>query len=148
MSRRRATLVGGAATLVALAAIVGTVLNVTTSGRQTAGRSAPAASTVDPAHAVPADLRTLLVWATMPAPSEPGRVLQAQLRGGRMPAGVTTAVVLSDEDCAPDAAGISHCRNALQLEDGRRIVVRHPHDMRLVPCLTPGERVVVRPAAS
>ncbi len=64
-----------------------------------------------------------------------------------MPARGVPAEVLTDEDCAPDSSGISHCRNALRLEDGRTIVVRHPHDMRQVPCLTPGERVVVRPAA-
>jgi len=64
-----------------------------------------------------------------------------------MPDRGVPAEVLTDEDCAPDPSGISHCRNALRLEDGRTIVVRHPHDMRQVPCLTPGERVVVKPAA-
>ncbi len=64
-----------------------------------------------------------------------------------MPTRGVPAEVLTDEECAPDSAGISHCRNVLRLEDGRTIVVRHPHDMRLVPCLTPGEGVVVRPAA-
>jgi hypothetical protein len=42
--------------------------------------------------------------------------------------------------------GISNCLNRIRLEDGRAIAVRHPHDMREVPCLAPGEPVRVVPA--
>jgi hypothetical protein len=41
---------------------------------------------------------------------------------------------------------ISRCRNVMRLEDGREIVLRHPHDMSRVPCLAPGERVRLLPA--
>jgi hypothetical protein len=88
-------------------------------------------------------LRTLVVSPrhSDPVPSRPGRTLHARLTGGRMPRAAITAVVTSDEDCAPDAAGISNCLNRLRLADGTRLAVRHPHRMAEVPCLSPGERV-------
>jgi hypothetical protein len=63
---------------------------------------------------------------------------------GKMPGHSTTATVLTDRNCAPDAYGISHCLNALRLAGGRRIVVRHDHSMMNDPCLAPGEQVRVR----
>jgi hypothetical protein len=63
-----------------------------------------------------------------------------------MPHAALDGTVLSDEDCAADAMGISNCLNRIRLEDGRTIAVRHPHDMREVPCLAPGEPVRVVPA--
>jgi len=143
----RRTVLAGALGLLVVVAGVALAWSLTATGERVAGPSAPAESVVDPAHAVPAQVRTLLVSGAMPAPSEPGLLLHAQLREGPMPTRGVPAEVLTDEDCAPDSSGISHCRNVLRLEDGRTIVVRHPHDMRQVPCLTPGERVVVRPAA-
>ena len=145
MAVRRTVLVGAAGAFVVVAGVA-PALSLTTFGERDAGSSAPPQSAVDPAHAVTAQVRTLLVSAAMPDPSEPGLLLHAQLREGPMPARGVPAEVLTDEDCAPDSSGISHCRNALRLEGGRTIVVRHPHDMRQVPCLTPGEPVVVRPA--
>jgi hypothetical protein len=59
------------------------------------------------------------------------------------PAVATTATVLTDTNCMPDHAGISHCHNALRLADGSTITVRHDHDMRRDPCFTPGETVRV-----
>jgi hypothetical protein len=53
-------------------------------------------------------------------------------------------VVLTDEQCQPDAAGVSHCLNTIRLTSGQTIAVRHPHRMSEVPCLAPGERVTVR----
>ncbi len=103
-------------------------------------------ATRDPAHTAPAAVRTLLVSATTAPVSQPGLVLHGRLMAGHMPMAATSGTVLTDEDCAPDAMGISHCRNAVRLADGRTIVVRHPHDMGRVPCLTPGEHVRVRPA--
>jgi hypothetical protein len=96
---------------------------------------------------IPETHRTIDVGSAMPAPSSSARHLSAMLEKGAMPTGRTTAVVLSDTECAPDASMISRCRNGLRLADGNRVVVRHPHDMRNVPCLAPGERVTVVPNA-
>ena len=43
---------------------------------------------------------------------------------------------------------VSRCRNEMQLQDGSRIVLRHPHDMSAVPCLAPGEDVLLVPATA
>jgi hypothetical protein len=94
---------------------------------------------------VPETARRVVVSATMPMPSAYAHVLSAKLERGPMPAGPTTAEVLTDSECTPDAQTISRCRNEMRLADGRRIVLRHPHDMRSVPCLAPGERVLLMP---
>ena len=65
------------------------------------------------------------------------------LESGEMPAHAMTAVVETDENCEPDAYGISHCSNQLRLADGRTIEVRHDHNMSRFPCLKPGEVVAV-----
>jgi hypothetical protein len=93
-------------------------------------------------------LRTLVVTAgdRRPSPSRPGRALHARLVGGAAPSSPTMATVLADEDCAPNAKGVSNCLNRLRLADGRHVSVRHPHRMSEVPCLSPGERVNFRPA--
>ena len=106
----------------------------------------PAPVAADPAHTPPADTRVVLVSRTMPAPSAPGGVVHAALVGGPMPARPTSGVVLTDTECVPDAAGVSHCRNEIRLENGRTLTLRHPHDMSVVPCLSPGEPVLVRRA--
>lgn len=67
------------------------------------------------------------------------------LTKGKLPATQTTAEVLTDTNCAADQDGISHCSNILQLASGRMITVRHDHSMMNDPCLSPGERVRVRP---
>ena len=92
------------------------------------------------------ELRTVVLRRGEISPSPPGSVLHTRLETGAMPSGRTTAVVLSDEDCEPDAAGVSHCRNGLLLADGQRLVVRHYHAMSTVPCLSPGEEVTVLPS--
>ena len=99
-------------------------------------------------RSAPTGLRTVLVFdtASEPSASQPGSTLRTRLVGGRAPADETTATVLTDEDCAPDTQGISHCLNKLELANGSRISVRHPHDMHQIPCLAPGEQVNVRPA--
>lgn len=66
------------------------------------------------------------------------------LTRGKLPAKATPAVVLTDTDCAADANHISHCLNVLRLASGRRITVRHDHNMMNDPCLSPGEHVRVR----
>ena len=100
---------------------------------------------VDPhGLALPAQ-RVLQLHELMPLPSSPDG-LHAKLVGGTMPTAPVQATVLTDKDCQPDAHGISHCLNQLRLPDGSEIQVRHPHDMRLVPCLAPGENVRLVPA--
>lgn len=78
----------------------------------------------------------------LPGTSNEAGYLMANLRSGQIPAGATTATVLSDSNCAPDADGISHCLNDLQI--GNVIVtVQHHHNMNQVPCLSPGEAVAL-----
>jgi len=61
--------------------------------------------------------------------------------GGDRPPATGTATVLTDTNCEPDAFGISHCLNALRLQTGGSLVVRHAHDMHVFPCLAPGDTV-------
>lgn len=126
-----------------LLAVLGGVLLA----RQDADR--PAAErvvAVDPHGSKIAKARTLVVGRTQPPPSQPGVRLNARLVEGRMPAAPTKGTVLSDEDCAADAQGVSNCLNRIRLADGAEIAVRHPHRMSDVPCFAPGEPVRVVPA--
>ena len=91
-------------------------------------------------------LRTVLVSTNDVEASQPGRPLHARLVAGAVPTAETMATVMSDEDCAPDAMGVSHCLNRMKLEDGTEMTVQHPHRMSEVPCLAPGERVRVMAA--
>lgn len=108
------------------------------------GSRAPQAPAVDPHGTALPTQREVALSLEMPAPSSMDG-LHAMLVGGTMPGVPTQATVLTDEDCAPDAVGISHCLNRLRLPDGTEIEVRHPHDMRVVACLAPGERVRLVP---
>lgn len=108
------------------------------------GAPAPAYVSEHPVD-VPAAARTVLVSATMPPPSESPDRLSAKLERGTMPSGQMTGEVMTDTDCTPDAQMISRCRNEVRLADGTTIVLRHPHDMRTIPCLAPGERVSLVP---
>lgn len=71
-----------------------------------------------------------------------------ELKSGRIPTRAERAVVETDEDCAADFYGISHCTNRLRLADGQVIVVQHDHNMQIYPCLSPGETVEVEPEPS
>ena len=51
--------------------------------------------------------------------------LHAELVEG-VPTVVTPATVLSDEQCQPDATGVSHCLNRMRLPDGSGMAVQHP----------------------
>jgi hypothetical protein len=62
----------------------------------------------------------------------------AEIVEGSLPSGTTQVKVLSDENCAPDNQGISHCLNRLSYGSGE-ITVRHNHKMAEIPCLQPGE---------
>jgi hypothetical protein len=137
------------------AAVLATALIVTlalgtgspTPAQPTPGpKSAPAGSghehAGDRAHQRPALTRTLAVYTDAePAPSAHPERMRALLTQGELPNGVVEATVLTDEDCAADAKGVSHCRNQLRLPNGKKVTVRHPHRMHDVPCMTLGETV-------
>jgi hypothetical protein len=57
----------------------------------------------------------------------------------------TRALVLTDNRCNPDMTGVSHCLNQMRLANGTVITVVHNHRMMDMPCLSPGERVVLTP---
>ena len=57
--------------------------------------------------------------------------------------GSRIGLVLTDTHCTPDAAGLSHCHNGIQFNDGSRITIRDNHQMSRHRCLRPGERVRV-----
>jgi hypothetical protein len=110
------------------------------------GQSSPSSSSTG-AHATPGDVeRTVIVYNHVPTPSPSQVTLHAGLEEGQLPAGPVMAVVLTDEECEPDAQGVSHCRNEVQLPSGKTVVLRHPHDMMQVECLAPGEEVLLRRA--
>ncbi len=91
-------------------------------------------------------MRTVRVFNREPAPSPSATSLRAGLEKGTLPDGPVVATVLTDENCMPDQRGISHCRNRVRLASGGTVVLRHPHDMHQVPCLAPGEKVLLRRA--
>lgn len=81
---------------------------------------------------------------SLPGTSNEAGYLMTNLRSGQIPKGATTAEVLTDTNCEPDADGVSHCLNDLQI--GNVIVtVQHHHQMHSVPCLSPGETVTLMP---
>lgn len=95
----------------------------------------------------PGEPRTVVLGGmadALPGTSNEAGYLMANLRSGQIPAGATTATVLTDTNCEPDADGVSHCLNDLQI--GSVVVtVQHHHQMRSVPCLSPGETVTLMP---
>ncbi len=93
-------------------------------------------------------MRVLVVYksSSKPEPSAPGNRMNARIVKGKVPRKETVATVKTDEDCAPDSAGISNCLNKLRLKGGSVLEVRHPHEMSKVPCMAPGERVLVKSA--
>ncbi len=129
--------------VLALAGVAGVIVVATASPdttRSTAVRHDPVVST---------DVRTLVVEPEgTDAISAPGSALVASLLVGSMPGHPMSARVLSDSNCAPDAAGVSHCENVLMLANGDTLTVRHNHRMMDVPCMSPGERMMVTPASS
>jgi len=126
--------------------VVAVALLALGAARTLLGSGEPAPVTEHPV-AVPEQPRTVTVSLTMPAPSAHERRLSAMLEQGSLPKHRTMAEVRTDTDCTPDAQMVSHCRNEVRLQDGTTIVLRHPHDMRKVPCLAPGERVLLVPAS-
>ena len=94
-----------------------------------------------------ASARLVLVSQTMPSPSQPGQPLHVKLVSGTEAFHDQAGVVLTDDQCAPDGNGVSHCLNKIRLASGQILTVRHPHDMSQVACLAPGEHVAVRMSA-
>ena len=62
----------------------------------------------------------------------------APLPGVRLIGTVTT-----DSDCDPDAQGLNHCHNNIDLGNGRNIAVIHNHAMHNFPCLEPGQKLSI-----
>jgi hypothetical protein len=83
---------------------------------------------------------------TVPGISGETGPLMTTLVDGKYPDGASQATVRTDENCAADGDGVSHCLNELDL-GGTTIVVQHHHKMSLTPCLTPSETVNVMTAA-
>jgi hypothetical protein len=99
-------------------------------------------------HAV-TSARTIVIarlGETLPHISGAEGPLMTTLVRGQLPDGVTKATVRTDENCAADAEGVSHCLNELDLGTVK-VTVQHHHDMSITSCLTPGETVSVMTAA-
>ncbi len=62
--------------------------------------------------------------------------------------GPTVGIVKTDSNCMPDDQGLSHCHNQIELPSGRTITIQNTHKMSDYRCLSPGERVTVRPNGS
>lgn len=146
---RRLILVAGAVAIVAIAlGTSGWLSTGAPGGSGATTREAPGGAVLPgSAHAPPAGMRTLLVSNRRePARSLPGTTMRALRISGAVPAAAVVGTVITDEDCAPDAAGTSHCVNKVRMASGGVLTVRHPHRMAEVPCMTPGERIRVRAA--
>lgn len=65
------------------------------------------------------------------------------LRQGRLmrPDDRFSGVVRSDTDCDPDDQGLNHCHNAIDLANGRHIVVINTHEMSRNRCLGAGDKL-------
>jgi hypothetical protein len=69
-----------------------------------------------------------------------------QLEHGTIPDDVKQLHVLTDEDCTPDAAGVSHCLNRVRFQTAGgwgSASIRHHHKMSEESCLAPGEIVEI-----
>ncbi|MEO6867133.1 MAG: hypothetical protein ABI200_03850 [Gaiellales bacterium] len=111
----------------------------------------PASSTTTPKDAShtrdsQAQLRTVIVGAKAKVGVNDGTMRVAYERGATAPSSAQVGEVVTDENCEPDAEGVSHCRNNIRLKSGKTIRVQHAHKMHDVPCLVPGERVQIRAA--
>jgi outer membrane usher protein FimD/PapC len=104
--------------------------------------SASQQETVAPHFWTDPSIRTIVVAAPNQQLPRKDDILLTELVAGSLPANVRTARVLTDSNCAPDAQGVSHCLNQLQIGSAT-VTVQHHHDMRNVPCLSPGETVNV-----
>lgn len=75
-----------------------------------------------------------------------GRYVLQLAKGRPLAPGMQVAgIVLSDSDCAPDARGLNHCHNVIELADGSRVEVINNHQMMRNRCLGNGDRLTLRP---
>lgn len=86
-------------------------------------------------------VRERLCGETSPCENGKDGIDGGVLKSGIAPPRPVTPVVETDENCVPDADGISHCTNALWLPDGSTLTLGHDHDMQTYPCLRPDEVV-------
>lgn len=143
MKHRMKTVIG----VVAVLSLVGIAVAMLNPGHEP--RTSPAASTsqTDNSHNPSAkDVRTVLVGKKSALGENNGTLRVGYQSGAQAPVATTDATVTTDENCTPDADGVSHCSNDIRLADGKKIRVEHAHRMHDVPCLVPGERVQLRAA--
>lgn len=131
----------------ALLATLVVVVSLTLVPTRSATQPSPAPHFVDvspssPQAAAPRSVVVVQRDETMPHMSGVDEYLMTSLLDGTIPADQSSATVLTDENCAPDPQGISHCRNTLDF-GGQQLTVQHHHKMSTTPCLTPGEKVQV-----
>ncbi len=70
-------------------------------------------------------------------------VLQIAKGNAPLPGVRLVGTVTTDSDCDPDAQGLNHCHNNIDLSNGRSIEVIHNHAMHRFPCLEPGQRLSI-----
>ncbi|HZG66828.1 MAG TPA: hypothetical protein VEZ12_08795 [Herpetosiphonaceae bacterium] len=101
------------------------------------GTGAAVAAPLDPS------LRTIvLVSKDGEIPALRAGDIAVTLEQGTAPQGITRATVLTDENCAPDGEGVSHCLNRMQA-GGQHFTIRHNHKMMEEPCFSPTEELNV-----
>jgi len=66
------------------------------------------------------------------------QVIEGNLPKARKP---ITGIVTSDTDCDPDAEGLSHCHNIIELPGGGKLTVIDSHNMHRNRCLGEGDRL-------
>jgi hypothetical protein len=69
-----------------------------------------------------------------------------ELESGVIPEDVSVLTVLTDEDCMPDADGVSHCLNRVEYataSGAQYAALRHHHKMSEEPCLAPGQTLEI-----
>jgi hypothetical protein len=86
--------------------------------------------------------------ATMYRPGLPLETLHYW--SGTVPSTPTEGLVLTDDNCQPDAKGISHCLNKVKFPNGNTVIFVHDHMMDHgsmhmtggTPCIVPGDHAV------
>lgn len=110
------------------------------------GQKTPeAASATAVPHYQAAELRRVVIVPDAQVSRGQDPVL-VQLIDGAIPSGVTQLLVLTDQNCVPDADGVSHCINQVRFitADGvGEATLQHHHRMAEEPCLAPGETIAL-----
>jgi hypothetical protein len=117
-------------------AVVGLILSADDSG------SASTSATAVP-HFQSTALRTVAFTANAQVSRGQDPML-VQLVDGTIPGDVRVLHVVTDENCTPDASGVSHCLNRVRFVTSRgtgEATLQHHHRMDEESCLAPGETV-------